>query len=200
MSHYINQIDWPLLEQGILNFSRIQATHKRLTNILESHIEIQEKLDITEEFIKFIQSEDYNSVRLDLASFESDFDFKKILERIKVSALVEIPELNQIILCLEFAQSYNKIVSSHVPSLYVELSKIRKTVLEFRKFVDPEGSIEFEKHPVLRPLYHKLKEKESKIRLSLEKMIKDPEFSSNLQIQQHDVINDVYVLPIKSDH
>ena len=200
MEHYINQIDWKILERRILNFSKLFATHNKLLTILDDPAAIQKKLDITEGFLSFIQTEDYNNVRLDLSQFQAEFDFYKILERIKISALVDIFELNQIILCLEFTQSYNKHVIGYVPSLNVELNKIRKTVQEFRKFVDIEGEINFEKHPQLRPLYFQLKEKESRIRQTLEKLIKDPDFSPNLQIQQHDIINDFYVLPIKSDH
>lgn len=200
LEHYINQIDWKVLEKTIIGFSRLDSTHSKLLSEIQSIESIERKLDITDGFIQFIQTEDYNNVRLDLAQFQPDFDFESTLERINISALVEIIELNQIILCLEFAQSYNKHVVKYVPSLHVDLNKIRKTVSEFRKFVDIEGEISFEKHPQLRPLYLQLKEKETRIRQILEKLIKDPEFSSNLQIQQHDIINDYYVLPIKSDH
>lgn len=200
ITQYKNQIDWEALEKTIKNCAMLDSTHEKLIFEIGDPKKIQRKLDITEHFIEVLQSEEFNTIKADLLQFYSDFDFKSILNKIKISSLVEITDLNQIILSLEFGQSFNHYPVKYFPHLKVEKNNIRKTIQDFRKFIDVEGNIDFEKHPQLRPLYQKLKEHETKIRVSLERLIRDPEFQNNLQIPQHDIINDYFVLPIKSDH
>ena len=78
--------------------------------------------------------------------------------------------------------------------------KITKDFLkDFRKFVSREGEIDFEKHPKLRPLYLEQMNIEQKVRSFLSRAMNEGELSGALQFQSFDIVNDHYVLPIRSD-
>ena len=83
------------------------------------------------------------------------------------------------------------------PEVYQKLR--RQFVSSLREFVDQSGEPHYERHPELRKLYAEVLEIESELRNLIQKIAKSDEFASKLQFDQFDIINDRYVLAVRSD-
>lgn len=74
-----------------------------------------------------------------------------------------------------------------------------KLVRPFRKFVERDGVVNYHKHPELAPKFQQKNSLELKIRESIQFTLRSDEFEKRLQYNTFDVINDRYVIPIRSD-
>lgn len=74
-----------------------------------------------------------------------------------------------------------------------------KFVNPFRKFVDADGSVHLEKHPVIAPLIQEQMSLEKRIRETINFLLKDEDISKRLQMETFDIINERFVIPIRSD-
>jgi DNA mismatch repair protein MutS2 len=78
--------------------------------------------------------------------------------------------------------------------------KLLKTVQEIRYFIDPNGSLNFDKHPALRAQNEKINNLSRQIRDRIHSLIKDDLYRESLAYDQYDIFDDRFVLPIRSDH
>lgn len=83
------------------------------------------------------------------------------------------------------------------PEIYQKLR--RQFVSSLREFVGQSGEPYFERHPELRKLYAEVIEIESELRNLIQKIAKSDEFAPRLQFDQFDIVNDRYVLAVRSD-
>lgn len=83
------------------------------------------------------------------------------------------------------------------PDVYQKLR--RQFVSSLREFVDQSGEPHYERHPELRKLYSEVLEIESELRNLIQKIAKSDEFAPRLQFDQFDIVNDRYVLAVRSD-
>lgn len=80
------------------------------------------------------------------------------------------------------------------------LTKIKRTFTNpLRDFVDHHGNVSYERHPVLKRLYAEVLSLENDLRITIQKVAKTDLFSSKLQLDNYDIINDRYVLAVRSD-
>ena len=81
-----------------------------------------------------------------------------------------------------------------------KLSKIRKNFINpLRDFVDLNGHVSYERHPLLKKLYAEVLILENDLRISIQRVSKTDQYSNKLQLDSYDIINDRYVLAVKSD-
>jgi DNA mismatch repair protein MutS2 len=81
-----------------------------------------------------------------------------------------------------------------------KLSKIKKMFSSpLRDFVDFNGNVSYERHPVLKKLNAEVLQLESDLRTIIHKISKTEMYSSKLQMDNYDIINDRYVLALRSD-
>lgn len=74
-----------------------------------------------------------------------------------------------------------------------------KFIKPLRSFVERSGSVYLERHPKLAQKIAERNNLESKIREKVMSILKDADIDKRLQFQGFDVINDRYVIPIRSD-
>ncbi|MEH0859961.1 endonuclease MutS2 [Halobacteriovorax sp. DPLXC-1] len=74
-----------------------------------------------------------------------------------------------------------------------------KFINPFRKFVDADGSVHLEKHPIIAPLIQEQISLERRIRETINFLLKDEDISKRLQMDTFDIINERFVIPIRSD-
>ena len=153
------------------------------------------------------QDEDYYQLIQDFYLLNPQIELEKYSQAINKRLALRLAEINQIALCVETCLRYSeKFQKLNLLTLSKEeknnfRNKINKVFLkDFRKFVSQEGEISFEKHPKLRPLYLEQVEIEQKIRAFLSRSMNEGELSGALQFQSFDIINDHFVLPIRTDH
>ena len=114
-------------------------------------------------------------------------------------------QLNQLALSVEIYLSHQKAISKYFSDLINRdfqgfKRAFQKSFLnDFRKFVKADGEVELSRHPQLRPLYEKQQSLESQIRHKLNNALKEGDLGKIAQFTTIDVINDRYVVPIRSD-
>lgn len=165
----------------------------------------------------FLLSENYEIVhelREKLSSLEeshiSPENQGKVGSRLRKGSVFELEELATVVLMLETALEHSHFLQmlERVPPNEDELGRrkeftrhFKRNVLkEFRTFVNADGEIDYFKHPKLKALYRQQLELEGTIRNTLAQLRNSDEFQKALQFAGHDIINDKYVLPIKSDN
>lgn len=75
----------------------------------------------------------------------------------------------------------------------------RSFVNPLREFVDFSGQASYERHPVLKKLYTEVLSLEADLRVTILKISKNEIYSTRMQMDNYDIINDRYVLAIRSD-
>lgn len=93
-------------------------------------------------------------------------------------------------------QDIKEIVLQHINSLQSLKAKFTKP---FRGFVDRTGYANLAKHPRLREIIEEKNQLETKIRKTIQYLLKEDDIAKRLQFDNFDIINERYTLPIRSD-
>lgn len=203
---YRNQVDFNLLLDKICSFSLFpDYTRKKLFLSKYSTLEINRSFLITDAFIQLNQTNQLQALN-DSISYLSETDFIDSATKIKKSGFLDLAELNQLALIIEFYLEFSPIAKGNewTDENNVKVmndSKIKKHFLkEFRSFVSRDGVVEFGKHPAISKLYQEKIKLENKIRETLNYIQNDNDFVSSIQFSGIDEINGHYVIAIKTDH
>lgn len=201
----LQQIEWQLIVTKIKALAYFDTTLGKITTPVKVS-KLNTVFEITELFQKENQDEEYYQLIQELYHLNPEAKFEKYNSAIEKSLTLRLSEINQIALSIEIFLGFrNKFESLELMKFSKEKfqefkQKITKEFLkDFRKFVSKDGEVDFEKHPKLRPLYLEQINIEQKIRSFLSKAMNEGELASTLQFQSFDIVNDHYVLPIRSD-
>ncbi|MBL7665502.1 MAG: Smr/MutS family protein [Bacteriovoracaceae bacterium] len=124
---------------------------------------------------------------------------------IEKGAIFSLEDLNQLVCLIETAYALNEFLPQELAIISMsELRQIHNTaqkyfIKEFRSIVSPNAEINYMGHTRLREISQKIKSYEEAIKTTLKQLIKDPDISQSMQIPNFDLINDYFVLPIKTD-
>ncbi len=134
-----------------------------------------------------------------------DKELLSSIEALSKGALLGLKEIHQVSLLVEFFfMLYNSEVNVYqikIENVKNEQRKIQKGYLkEFRSFVSINGDINYLQHPLLKSIYLEIKSTTSKITEHISQLMNNKEYQSSIQINNYDIIDDRYVLPIKTDH
>jgi DNA mismatch repair protein MutS2 len=202
--YVLQQIEW----NNILN---ILEKHSYFKNTLDQILDLDSKkadhfYQRTQVFIEGSENEAYYQLVQALYLLNQEDNFEYYYKAISKHLALRLSEINQIANIIEiYCGQYKTFTELGLNFQTAEdknqfQQKVKKSFLkDFRQFVTPEGDINFEKHPRLRPLYLRQIEIEQGIRGSLTKLMASSEISSALQYTAFDVINDRYVIPVRSD-
>ena len=200
----LQQIEWDLLIKELKKSIHFDETLNYVLKPLDSK-KAAKKYHDTLKFNQLLEKLDYYDMLASFKLIDSQASFVKVVEAIKKSQARKLKEVNELILCVELYLSYYfdftdlNLVSLDKDSFHKFKQSFQKKFLKnFRHFVSKDGEINFENHPKLKPLYLKQIEIEQKIRSILSKSIHHDEISSALQFSSFDLINDHYVIPLKS--
>ncbi len=127
------------------------------------------------------------------------------LKDIKKGKFFEAKELNffaQIIECVFETHSFFSPISfknayEHNSGRASQLK--RGFINPLRDFVDFSGNVSYERHPLLKKLYAEVLALEHDLRVTIQKTAKTDLYSAKLQMDSYDIINDRYVLAVRSD-
>ena len=138
-----------------------------------------------------------------LHSIPEKEEYFALPEQLAKDKIADITELNFLCLLIEaydplavFFHDWEKYDAYRIDSL----SQLKRTFSgPFRKFVTSSGEVEFDRHPLLSSKFKTLSALEQQLRQIMQNIaILDP-YRNALQFTQHDIINDRFVLPIRSD-
>jgi DNA mismatch repair protein MutS2 len=202
----LSLLDWDLIINEISIVSHFEITKKELS----SPVQPKSKRHIEFEYNSlqyFIENFEYFSsiIPQKLEHIASDTHFFELIPLLAKGKIATISELNFLCNILEFhfnimpdLKDWNKCENFLLD--HSEKNKINKNFIKpFRSFVDKKGKTSFERHPLLVSLFNDLRNLERDLRQSISKIAKDELFSSSLQFTDYDVVNDRYVLAVRSD-
>jgi DNA mismatch repair protein MutS2 len=202
----LQQIEWELLRNSINNCCHFPNTSSNLFNYLHSRKDIEYKLQQTKKFDHLFFENDYKDLITELGSIPNEFDYNALIDRIKKEGVLDILELNSLCLLIEFLLTQYKSLYKNDLIIYTkeEFNKFKQSITrlflkEFRQFVDSDGTVDYSKHPQLRGLFQEQLKLESTIRQKITETLNNNDFKAKLQFASYDLINERYVIPIKSD-
>lgn len=205
-SEALELLDWSMLVSDISSLSHFELTKTKLQSPPEARSAsfIQNDLDLLESYLTNYDdySLSFNSKIRMLPEASASF---KIIPDISKGKFFEAKELHFLALLAEgyfeclpiFRQlNFEKDFSIEANTL----TKIKRTfTAPLRDFVDHHGNVSYERHPLLKRLYAEVLSLENDLRITIQKVAKTDLYSSKLQMDNYDIINDRYVLAIRSD-
>ncbi|MBL6990008.1 MAG: hypothetical protein ISR65_09530 [Bacteriovoracaceae bacterium] len=206
-----NQSELDLLDWGyIVNRIIILAHFDETKEILNRPITSKNISQIEHEFdsIEFFFNElgcDASHIYQYIEQIPSDKAMFSNIERIKIGHFATIAELNFICLTLEAYKSLYKKFKNWVKASEFEIDQTafnqinRNFIVKIRSFVSPNGTINYQRHPELSKIFTKIQEIEKELRHEINQIAKNPFYTDALQFSEHDIVNDHYVLAIRSD-
>ncbi|RPJ79322.1 MAG: hypothetical protein EHM20_01730, partial [Alphaproteobacteria bacterium] len=205
-SEALELLDWFQLTEDIASLSHFEMTKSRLANppqFKDADI-IQRDLNRLELFLSAYDdfSVLFNSKLRMLPDSTEFFSFIPDLFKAK---FFDPKELNFFALLVEaYIESYglfrDLVFEQEFQLKPDNVQKLKRTFINpLREFVDHSGNASFERHPVLKKLYAEVLALESDLRVTIQKTSKTELYSSRMQMDNYDIINDRYVLAVRSD-
>ena len=201
----LQHIEWPVIREILARTSHFISTTTRILTPIDSAV-VQKTYNRTQDFMKEFEMDDYYPLLTQFRELDSEALFLSVLQAIEKNQARRIEQINELAMCTElyldhyFSLEKLRLLNLDKEAFHLFKQKINKDFLkEFRRFVSKKGEIKFENHPRLKPLYLKQINLEQKIRSSLTQIINHEDFNNKLQYNSYDLINDHYIIPIKSD-
>ncbi len=202
----LDLLDWHLIVNEITSFAHLDST-KDLIKINPKSKTAEEIKSCFDDLSRFLENAEdnfsiFNENLRNLPSTSSGFSN---IEAIKKGKYFDCSELNSMALLFEAYIKTFKFYSEFYFSTELKIGpeifqKIKRQFLNpLREFVDYSGQPHFERHPILKKLYAEVLEIENDLRISIQRIAKSDLFSERLQLDNFDIINDRYVLAIRSD-
>lgn len=196
------QLDWPLFMEKVKAFCHFDENHHYFDSpqLFKSTEKLERHFSLIENMTKYLLETKTDLFR---SSYLKDLT-KDELIRLKKKGGLNLKEINAISTLVE---NFESLIRSgfidqlfdndfQAPQRFKELLKLLKYV---RRYVSDKGEIISDNDPVLKALIEKNFELENKVRQSLQKITSHPDWEDILQNKGIDVINDHYVVTIKSD-
>lgn len=205
-SEALELLDWFQLTEDIASLSHFETTKSRLAAppLFKNADIIQRDLDRLEIFLK-----DYDDFSVlfnsKLRMLPDGVQFFALIPDLFKAKFFDPKELNFFALLIEaYIESYGSfrdIVFEKDFQLKPEvIQKLKRNFVNpLREFVDYSGNASYERHPLLKKLYAEVLALESDLRITIQKASKTELYSSRMQMDSYDIINDRYVLAVRSD-
>jgi DNA mismatch repair protein MutS2 len=195
------KLEWDSICLQISEKAHFDETKSKLSKVNSFYhdYEIESKIAQLDDFVDLVKNEFHYQFYNLIEHIPSSYSLNESSDRISKGVILPLSELNNLALITEAMRS----------NFFVELSEddkkaikaIYKTfVTPFRKFVSKKGEVNYEDHPQLSKQYLKLNKLEQQIRSKLKKIREEPLIKDALQFTGEDIINDTFVLAIRSDH
>jgi DNA mismatch repair protein MutS2 len=202
----LHLLDWYQITNEISSLSHFDLTKHKLSEAprLKAHDVIQAELDLLEQYLNGFDDYSliFNSKMRFLPSDEAKFSLIKDLFKSKFFEAQELNFFGQLI--ENYLESFTLFKNLNFTKNYElareEISQLRRNFLNpLREFVEPSGNISYDRHPLLRKLYADVLSLEQDLRTSIIRLSRSEQYSTKLQIDTYDIINDRYVLAVRSD-
>jgi DNA mismatch repair protein MutS2 len=203
----LRSLEWETITSELAHFCHFEASREQFHEpiLTKPFEEISLDYHSLNFFVQLSYQEDYFILKNDLSYVLSKKTLKDYLERLKKSAILELSELHQVIKIFEcFDRAipilrnwpyFNKF--SRNPDEHKATQRL--VVRPIRALISIDGEINYKNHPELQRLNDKQIELEIKIRNILSTLNQDSLFTDRLQFSGHDVINDRYVVAVRTD-
>jgi DNA mismatch repair protein MutS2 len=202
----LQQIEWESISKILNGHTHFELNDERLVTFLDNRSEIEFKLDKTKLFTDFLYSNDFKIFSEEIMNISQSFDATSNITNIKKSLALPLKILNEFAKSCEVYLTHLRLINKYFESDIIDSEpqkfkrEINKTFLnDFRKFVSSNGEVSLDKHPLIRPLYEKQLNIEQRTRGILNNLLNSSRLQNKIQFNSFDVINDRYVIPVRSD-
>lgn len=204
-SKFLEYLDWNEIISILLSYSYFDYTKEKLNNLLEYRpiSEINRDLNYLDQYLA---AKDHYDIVLNetFSQVPSSDQIEKHLISIEKGVVLSLSELNAVCKLLEnFPQIVKNFETFEIEHNFPDQgqkSKIRnKFISKFRRLVEKNGEEHLENHPLLTKLYKQIRDLEFDLRNQIVKCSREENYSKALQHAEYDVINDRYVLAVRSD-
>lgn len=201
----LKNLDWINISQNIGNFAFFNVTKDKISLSPEifkiSNIHLQ--LETIAVLFKMIST----GALLDdiaFANFKDTPINHKFVSGLQKGIIGDFDELNFICVVIENYSSLKNYFKDQPIFDFLnnqsDFDQLRNEFTRvFRSFVDKDGSVHLDKHPILAPKIQQKNQLELKIRETIQFTLKSDEFEKRLQFSSFDIMNDRYVVPVRSD-
>ncbi|RLA63584.1 MAG: hypothetical protein DRQ88_12215, partial [Epsilonproteobacteria bacterium] len=199
-------LDWPKILERITSRTHFEKSKDILNSPFSAKNgdEIEFAYDSMDYLLRDLNTTT-DIIHLHLQGIPRSKKYFYFIDALKKGKMANIKELNFTCLLLE---SYLNLKRSFgdwnkYPVDKIDPNRQKKLTIQFikewRSFVEPSGEIHYERHPLLAKIYNKLKKLEGSLRDKIGNIATTPLYSDSLQYSEHDIINDRYVLAVRSD-
>ncbi|WP_127715278.1 Smr/MutS family protein [Halobacteriovorax sp. HLS] len=204
-SKFLEYLDWNEILEILLSYSYFDYTKEKLKNLLEyrNNDEINAELNLIDQYID--QRDNYDIHLKDVFEcLPSTNQIETYLKAIQKGVILNLAELNSVCKLLETYSTTQKYFQdfniTHEHCDQGTKSKIRNNFVNpFRKLVYKNGEEHLENHPIISKLYKEVKELEFTLRQQVMNISREEKYTKALQLNEYDIINDRYVLAVRSD-
>lgn len=203
----LNLIDWHPLINKLSQLFKFNKNISKVDSIFDKNKKIDQELELNS--ISYFQNQLHSSVeKFNLYSkfFSSDFDPILFLKKANKDEILDLSKINSLCHLINFYKiSETDLTKNWIKNkLFIVTSEkinqlTRELLKPFRSFVEPDGTVYYERHPLLKAIYIQIKNEEKQIKLILKNILNSDKFINSLQYNAFDTINDRYVVPISSD-
>lgn len=199
-------LDWPAILRDLTRYAHFDCTREKI-NIppqAKSIDEIEREFERVDYLIQ-LGEESLLSHQLTLSQVSSDGHYMQVVEMLCKSKVATIEELHHLASYFQIFRQLSKDLAqwNYFRDFEINPATLQKIESKFvrplRQFVDEKGTIEYARHPLLRALYDDLLNLERDLRQNIVKIANRSDYQDTLQFKEHDVINDRYVLAVRSD-
>lgn len=199
--------EWPLVLDKITNYLFFDCNKERLS--LDELSLTPKQIDLSFDRIQFFQEylvDEYTHAFAGiLHPLDPQVALTDLAGHICKAGFLSIRDQNRIVLAWESALNLSRNSSRHTlnPATHLisqlQNTAISKLIKDFRYLITRDGEIDFAKHPELQLLTNSLYEQEEKIRRIIQDLIRSDDWKDVLQYDGFDVIDERYVLPVRTD-
>ncbi|MEX0799080.1 MAG: Smr/MutS family protein [Bacteriovoracaceae bacterium] len=201
----LKQLEWDLFKKSASRTSLFKESAEKIFNNEINAADLKKTFDLTEFFLLPEHSDEIIEIFSKIQQIDKDVFPRHSGKKLEKNAFFDLPELAGLIRLLEITFEHISFFSNLLNPATLKTAKefqkeFKKQVLrEFRTFVTAQGAIDYFKHPKLKSLRKSQVELEAVIRTTLAKLRQSERYQKVLQFESHDIINDKYILPVKSD-
>jgi len=199
----LKELDWERLISPIIRKCHFESNILQLNKSapFQSQSAIEYQYNLLEKFIHCYPSLSAINISHIPSSQKKELELKNF----EKGGVGDLEAINHICNLLDFYNQTSQVFEDNTFKNTFNINDeeikllIQKVFIPFRKYVAPNGDHSFENHPELSRHFKSLRETETLIRKHLQQIMMAAPYKNALQDKKYDLINDSYVLPIKSD-
>lgn len=199
-------MDWDRILGEIFKYIHYEYTQKYSPH--HPYLKTGQEIDLSYKQLAScikINEESSESFTQIIYSLPNSCDLFESVKGLKKEQILSIQSLNFVALLIELSKELLNDFPDLLETTIYHLKKedIHTLNAKFsrpiRKFLKKDGEIDYTAHPVIAPIYLELSGLESALRSQMYQIARSPSYAQALQYEEYDIINERYVLALKSD-
>jgi DNA mismatch repair protein MutS2 len=199
-------LDWEQLTQKLTSGSHFSVTKEKLKSppVYQTIDNINDEYNKIESVQDTILNRDIEIAGC-LNQLPEDDSLERNINRLYKDAVLELGEIHEIVCLFEVLNdiypAFDELLLalSHQDLKEVNRVSYKEFRKEFRSFINIDGDINYHGHPIIGSLFDKINKLEKEIRENIKYLQKEENYKEALQFNSYDILNDHFVLPIKTD-